>query len=30
MIIVWIVAVALYVFCGFILPGLLERWIDKI
>jgi len=29
MIIIWIIAVSLYVFCGFILPELLQRWIDR-
>ncbi len=30
MIYVWIVAGALYIFVGFILPELLEKWIDKL
>jgi len=30
MIYVWIVAVTLYIFVGFILPELLEKWIDRI
>jgi len=30
MIYMWIVAVTLYIFVGFILPELLEKWIDRI
>lgn len=30
MISVWIIALSLYIFCGFILPELLDEWIDRI